>query len=600
MNSETGLSQDSIKQATPDKRIVAEFSWLVYFKGCSLLAFFIASVPGCATLAESPVYSVISLPAEHPLTIRNSPLIAISPDGRSIVYAADIEGRESRQLYLRETNSDSGRLVEGTREGEMPFFSPDGAWIGFFSEGKLRKVSLNSGQVVTLADIQSPSGASWRQDDKILFGSAGSIWQVPASGGIPMQLTIAGKGETHGWPAALPDTSLVLFNLWEQGKSTPSIVIEQTDTGKRNTLIAEGNSPRYSPTGHVLYTDLATLKAVAVDIHTGMVTGKPVTLLEGVLVSPGTGVAQYGIASNGAVLYAAGGVFGSARRVVLIDRQGQERDAGLPPGRYGYVQYSPDGRQLALETGDAVPEIWRYDLEHKTMSLLAKDASFPVWTPDGKWVTFASNQAGIPGIFRVSVENTLNVEQLTVGQYPRDHSYAWSPDGSSLAYTEIHPDSGMDIHLSTMKGEQVSLPWAQSNAQECCPVFSPDGHLLSFISDVSGRPEIYIGKVSAPGQGWQVSTNGGREPVWSRDGKELFYWQGRQLMSVGISSATEPVKSQPVPLFEGVFVSSTSTWRTRYDVSPDGREFIIIRRGPEESGVTGLRLMTDSFTQLKN
>ena len=434
----------------------------------------------------------------------------------------------------------------------------------------------------------------------ILFGSAGSIWQVPASGGTPVQITRMKNGETHRWPIALPETNMVMFNLWEQGHTTPSVVIERIDTGERWTVATQGNTPRYAPTGHIVYTDVATLKAVQVDLRTRTVTGLPVTILDGVLVSPGTGVAQYDIASDGSVLYVPGGVFGSSRRVVIIDRQGNERDAGLPPGRYGYVQFSPNGRQLALETGEVVPEIWLYDLALKSLNMLVKDAAFPVWTPDGKWITFSSGRAGAPGIFRTSVDNSQNVEQLTVGQFPRNHSYAWAPNGSTLAFTEMHPVTGMDIHLQSLQAGQQSVAWLQTGAEQCCPTFSPDGRLLAYISDESGQPEVYLGQVSVPGQGRKVSTNGGREPLWSRDGKELFYWQDRQLMAVEISTGLVPVIASPVPLIEGVFVSSTSTWRTRYDVTPDGKEFIIIRRGPEETGETKLRLMPDGFARLKN
>jgi len=561
--------------------------------------FTMAIVFGCAMTGPG-VSSAIQLPVDRPITIRNSPVLSLSPDGRYLAYPADTESGDVRQLYLGAITGNNGRLLEGTRDAEMPFFSPDGKWIGFFADGKLAKISIENGQLVILADAPEPAGASWRDDDMILFGSAGSIWQVHASGGTAKQITRTGDGETHRWPAALPDTRQVLFNLWAQGKTTPSVVIQQIDTGERWTLVDQGNSPRYSPTGHVLYTDVATLKAVPIDLRARAVTDVPVKILDNVLVSPATGVAHYGVASDGSLLSIAGGVFGSARRVVIIDRDGNERDAGLPPGRYGYVRFSPDGRQLALETGEVVPEIWLYDREHKRLSLLVEGASFPVWTPDGEWITFSSSNAGVPGIFRVSVKNPSNVQQLAIGQYPRDHSYAWSADGSILAYTEIHPDSGMDIHLLALQNGQLSQPWAQSESQECCPVFSPDGRLLAFISGAPGHPEIYLGSVTEGGQRWKVSTNGGREPVWSPDGKELFYWQDRQLMAVAITPGPVPVIARPVPLIEGVFVSSTSTWRTRYDVTPDGREFIIIRRGPEETGITELRMLSDGFARLKN
>ena len=565
----------------------------------SSAVFAMAVVFGCA-MTGNGVGSVMQLPPDRPMTIRNSPVFSLSADGSYIVYPADTESGDVRQLYLVAVTGNNGRLLEGTRDAEMPFFSPDGKWIGFFSDGKLKKISIENGQLVTIADSRIPAGASWRPDNMILFGSAGSIWQVPASGGTPVQITRMKNGETHRWPIALPETNMVMFNLWEQGHTTPSVVIERIDTGERWTVATQGNTPRYAPTGHIVYTDVATLKAVQVDLRTRTVTGLPVTILDGVLVSPGTGVAQYDIASDGSVLYVPGGVFGSSRRVVIIDRQGNERDAGLPPGRYGYVQFSPNGRQLALETGEVVPEIWLYDLALKSLNMLVKDAAFPVWTPDGKWITFSSGRAGAPGIFRTSVDNSQNVEQLTVGQFPRNHSYAWAPNGSTLAFTEMHPVTGMDIHLQSLQAGQQSVAWLQTGAEQCCPTFSPDGRLLAYISDESGQPEVYLGQVSVPGQGRKVSTNGGREPLWSRDGKELFYWQDRQLMAVEISTGLVPVIASPVPLIEGVFVSSTSTWRTRYDVTPDGKEFIIIRRGPEETGETKLRLMPDGFARLKN
>jgi Tol biopolymer transport system component len=284
----------------------------------------------------------------------------------------------------------------------------------------------------------------------------------------------------------------------------------------------------------------------------------------------------------------------------MLDRDGNEHDTGLPPRRYSYVKYSPDGSKLALEIEEEESAIWIYDLETGTQVKKLADGSYPVWTPGGTHITFTGFRSGSPGLYRVSLDNPDNIEELFVGNYPINHSYTWSGDEQVLVFTEVHPVTGMNVLALKKPDMRDPLSILASPSQECCPAISPDDRWLAYVSDESGRPEIYVTSFPDRRTTHRVSSSGGREPVWSHRENILYYWQDRQLMMVDLTDETALDNAVPVRLFEGVFVSSTSTWRSRYDVHPGGNRFVILKRGPEEMGVTILKKIQDFHKLIRN
>jgi serine/threonine-protein kinase len=538
---------------------------------------------GCATSYKTYSNQIINLPSDKQLTIRTTPTLALSPDGKFIIYPADTINSDTRSLYLQPVNGQSGRFLEGSTGGETPFFSPDGKWIGFIANGKLKKISIEGGNAQIITDVRTPAGGAWGINDTIVFAD-GPVWQVSAAGGTPRQITQLKPGEQHSWPSLLPNGKL-LFNLIPPDKTIPTVVMQLPGSDVRTTLLVEGNYPRYTDSGHLFYNVNGALKAVPLDINRNLISGTPDMVVDGALLSVSSGASQYSISQSGALVYVPGRIFGQSRRIVLLDRQGIERDAGLPLSRYSYVTFSDDGKLMAIE---ADKQILIEDRKNNTTLGVIENATFPVWGPGGT-ITFSSIRNGVPGLYRVAINNLKDVETLITGDYQLDHSYDWSSDGRQFVYTEIKPDTGMDIWLR--KENSSPEPLLNSSIHECCGVFSPDGQLMTYIAGESGQPEVYLMSLSSPETKIKLSDKGGREPLWSHTGKEIFYWQDRQLMVVEISTEPEISFSAPRSLFQGIFVSSTSTWRTRYDISAKDDEFVIIRRGDEEMGITELNFI---------
>ena len=538
---------------------------------------------GCATSNKTYSSQIINLPSDKQLTIRTTPTLALSPDGKFVIYPADTINSDTRKLYLQPTNGREGKVLQDTTNGKTPFFSPDGKWIGFFANGKLKKISIQGGNAMIISDVSAPTGGAWGANDTIVYAD-GPVWSVSTAGGTPRQITQLQPGEQHSWPSLLPNRKL-LFNLIPPDKTIPTVVIQQPGSDNRTTLLEEGNYPRYTDSGHLFYNVNGVLKAVPMDINRNLISGTPGTVVDGALLSVSSGASQYSISQSGALVYVPGRIFGQSRRIVLLNRQGIERDAGLPLSRYSYVTFSADGTLMAIEANE---QILIEDRQNNTTLGVIENATFPVWGP-GRTITFSSIRNGLPGLYRVAINNLKDVETLITGDYQLDHSYDWSSDGRQFVYTEIRPDTGMDIWLR--KENSSPEPLLNSSIHECCGVFSPDGQLIAYIAGESGQPEVYLMSISSPEINIKLSDKGGREPVWSHSGKELFYWQDRQLMVVDIIRDPDIRFSAPKPLFQGVFVSSTSTWRTRYDISAKDDEFVIIRRGAEEMGITELNFI---------
>ena len=554
--------------------------------------------------SDAGARSVMTLPPDEPLVVRSSPKLALSPDGAHLVYAAGTGG--SRQLYLRAMDGLEGEPIPGTEGASTPFFSPDGHWVGFFAEGKLKKVSISGGAPLTLCDAPNSFGASWGTNDTIVFAPSNisGLWQVSAAGGTPQPLTRLETGESrHGWPDLLPGGQVILFTAFGSGPDSPRIAAQELETGERRVLAEGGVYPRYLPPGYLVYVQQeeapGTLLAAPFDLSKLEVTGAPVRIVENVM-QLNSGAAQYSFSSLGSLVYIPGGNPASERRLVWVDRQGVEQPLAAPPQRYVNLQLSPDNRLLALQIDSPNPEVWIYDIQLETLARLTfEGGGFPLWTPDGKQVTFPSGRAGVPNLFLKPADGTGAAEQLTAREHPADHSFSWSPDGQVLAFTEAHPITDWDLWVLPLEGNGKPRPFLQTPFREAAPRFSPDGRWLAYASDESGGPEIYVQPFPGPGKKWQISTEGGVEPVWSRNGKELFFGSNGQMMVVDLT--TEPTfrAGDPRPLFGGQYVTATSTWRPKYDVTSDGRRFVMIKRGRQELGVTELNVLLDGFEELK-
>ncbi len=542
----------------------------------------------------------ISLPAGQSLAALDSPALALSPDGTRLAYLATQGGIQ--QLYLRAMVSPEAKSVPGTEGAFAPFFSPDSQWVGFFVGPKLKKISVSGGAAVNLGDVPNlnfPS-ASWGPDDNIVFRYLDGLGRISAAGGTPQQLTTANskKGENvHAWPEFLPGGKAVLYVVGATSAALANagqIVIHSQQTSERRDLIG-GTRPYYAPTGHLTYAQAGTLMAVPFDAQRLAVTGSPVPVLEGVLESPASGVAQYSFSNTGSLVYLSGGLQGTQRRLVWVDRKGAEQPLSAPSRGYRTPRLSPDGRRIAVGATDG--QIWLYDLARETLTRLTFEGggATPIWTPDGKRIAYQSGRGGAANVFWQLADGSGSAERLTTSEY-QNAPGAWSPDGQVLAFMEIHPTTGRNLwsmHLSDRK----TRPFLQTPYNEGEPQFSPDGHWLAYISDESGRYEVYVQPYPGPGGKWQISTEGGAEPVWARNG-EIFYRSGNKMVAVDTTTHPSFSAGKPKVLFESLYVPSLQTSHN-YDVSADGQRFVMIKENEQATSAVQINVVLNWFEELK-
>jgi serine/threonine-protein kinase len=460
----------------------------------------------------------------------------------------------------------------------------------------------------------TPRGATW-SEEAIIFATntpATGLLRVSAAGGEPTVLTRPererGEGD-HVWPEFLPGGEAVLYTMTSVGGSIENAQIAVLDlrTGASKILIRGGSHAHYVPTGHLVYGATGTLRAVAFDLERLEVTGPPAPVLQGVVTTDG-GAADAAIAANGSLVYVPGVAGGGLRTVVSMDRQGRASALpGLPLDSYRDVRVSPDGAKLALAT---LTDVWTYDVARATLSRLTTDAASdrsPLWTPDGQRIVFTSTRAGYGELFWRPADGTGRDERLLARATDLIDLRAngWAADGRRLMFTEVLPSPSINqcavgwIALEHPSDVNVLM---RSDFCNDWSAVSPDGRWMAYASNVSGRYEIYVERYPELGNRQQISTGGGRLPLWSRDGRELFFGSldGRQMLAAAVQSGKMFVAGQPNVLFELLTLMPAGGSRP-YDIAPDGR-FLVIRGGEVEvASDTGSSLVVvqNWFEELK-
>jgi len=559
---------------------------------------------------------VVPLPATDRLAGLDVSSVAVSPDGTHLVYVAS-SSSAIQQLYVRAMDGLETRPISGTEGASNPFFSPDGQWVGFFAGGKLKKVPITGGATLTLADAPIHRGVAWGPNDTIIFTpiNTTSLFVVPAAGGKPEIFTKldASKGETsHRWPVFLPGGKAVLFTALISGNANDAnIVVQNLETGERRTLLVQGGTyPRYTPTGHIVYYRAGTIMAVPFDLMKLEVNGSPFPIVEGVMGSNGaSGAAQYALSDLGSLFYVPGvGSQDIRRSLVWVDRKGMVQPLRAPPRSYVTPRLSPDGQRVAIQMQEGNVDIWVHELARETLTRLTFDPTAdetPVWAPDGKNLAFAHAGAGGMTILRRLADGSGTEETLlTLPEHT--HVGSWSPDGQMLALEQVRPGSGSDIWILPLQGDRKPTPFLQSSFTEQNPVFSPDGRWLAYTSDESGRFEVYVQPYPGPGGKWQISTEGGTEALWARNGRELFYRNGDKMMAVDVNQSRDSngavsfAAGTPKVLFEGRNEATVGFgFRSNYDVSPDGQRFLMVKPSEDQPAPTQINVVLNWFEELK-
>ncbi len=546
----------------------------------------------------------ITLPSNEQLGGLDFPSVTISPTGTHFAYVASRGG--ASRLFLHRMDNLQDEPIPGTERAFCPFFSPDGQWLGFFADGKLRKVSIAGSVPTTVCEAPIGFGGVWGSDNTIIFAPTGGsgLMQVSAAGGAPHEITKLNqeKGEfSHRWPDLLPDGKTLLFTVSASGSwDDAQIVAQSLATGERQVLVDGGTFPHYLPSGSFVYVRGGSLIARTLDVAQ-LKVGPPTVVLSKVWESI-EGAAQFSVSPIGHIVYLPGGLPGQEHTLVWVDRNRIVEPLAAPAGNYSEPRLSPDGSRLAVTIKTDSENIWIYEIPTGSLTQLTFEGnnSMPVWTPDGTHLAFASSRAGALNLFWGPADGGGTPERLTTSGQPQAPC-SWSRDRRNLLFVERSPATGCDIWALSSDGELKSRPLLQSVYNETGPAFSPDGHWLAYVSDESGRNEVYvIPFLSAQGTAGkrQVSTDGGSEPLWSRDGSELFYRTGDKMMVSSIRTLPAFRADPPQPLFEGVYDKGRES-RPDYDVTADGRRFLMVRADDNSSAPTEFKIALNWLDELK-
>ena len=541
---------------------------------------------------------VVDTPPDAAFTFSvGNPDVAISPDGTRVAYMSGALTAE-RQLYVRQVDQIEVSPLRGTEGGALPFFSPDGEWVGFWDGSGLKRVSVLGGPAVPIVSLNGvPRGASWGIDGTIVFAGGAGLMEVPAVGGDPVLLTTQDSAQgAHRWPEVLPDGRGVLFTTWLGSSGSSSVALLDRETGSITQLIPGGSSPRYVSSGHIVYGVDGTLRAVGFDLGNYTLTGNSVPVLENVNIKT-TGAANFGVSDTGALVYVAGMDEGvRTNTLVWVDQQGREEPLSTPPRSYDWVRLSPGGDRAAVEIASGgESDIWLSDLARGTLQRLTSDPSpdeSPLWSPDARRVVFSSTRDGRSGLFWKpadgpgAAELVVSVDRPGAAYYPD----GWSPDGSVLLVMIVEGGSLPNLGtVETLEDGSWQPLLAADEAAESGGTISPDGQWIAYHSDETGRREVYAQRFPDLGEKRQISVGGGQDALWAPNGRTLYYLRSSSVLTdamMAVAVDTEPrlVPGQPEVLFEGRY------WRPpvggrRYDLSPDGSRFLMIK--PTESEGVG-------------
>ncbi|MHC4189424.1 MAG: protein kinase domain-containing protein [Planctomycetota bacterium] len=525
--------------------------------------------------------------------------IAVSPDGKAIVYVA--ANASGRQLYLRRMNELGFTPIPGTEGGMIPFFSPDGAWVAFVDDLGIKRVSLSGDELYLLCD--SVGEGSWGDDGNIIFGSEGSLWRIRDIGGEPELVAKPMPERGVSWlgrPVMLPGNKAVLFENSNLGfGGFAGIGVLSIESNEVILVSARGSDPIYSHTGHIIFSRGDTLVAVPFDVEGFEVTGQAVPVLQGVRVENG-GAVQAAVSRNGLLVYApAGTTMGT--QLAWVDRSGGNLEPLITQWRlFSAPRLSPDGEQIAVVINDSGnTDIWIVEVGTGGMRRLTTsgDASAPVWTPDGARVTFASGSIGSFAIQWTLADGSGPVETLLESQY-QIWPDAWHADGGQLVFRENSTSNNLFVLDAQDRSRKALL---DSDFSEHSAAFSHDGKLLAYESNRGGSYEVYVRPFPGPGPETAVSIGGGHDPMWSPDDSELYYRGSGEFDFMAALLQSEP-RFRVIgreKLFEGTRFWGMFSFRAHFDVRPDGQRLLVLNMRSTDEEVGKINVVLNWFEELK-
>lgn len=500
---------------------------------------------------------------------------AFSPDGQFLTFVAGTDG--TARLWVRQLDSVTPRLLPGTEEAEAPFWSPDGRFIAFGARGKLKKIAVSGGAVHTICDARVVLGGTWSRDNVIVFtpDNRTPLYRVPAGGGEPVQVTALDRTRghnTHRWPHFLPDGRRFLYLARSTNPSNSGIYVASLDSDSGTRVISAESRMAYAPPGYLLFARDGALLAQPFDPSVLRVDGEPIQILDDVLYNRDDSYAWFSISAEGDMAYQTSA---AVRRSALVwfDRSGKTLESRATVQDAEEPSLSPDGKRLAVSRWmGPSKDIWLIDLaqggsrmtSHPSVDLM------PIWSPDGDSIIFASNRDGPSDLYRMAASGTDKADPVVRSSTVK-HPSDWSSTADVVVYDSNDPQTSWDIWTLRLR-DGASTPFLQTEFAEGFGRLSPDGRWMAYVSNESGTNEVFLRAFPLSNGKSKVSTEGGTQPRWRRDGKELFYLApDGKLMSVAVRTGSKLRLGIPERLFESR-ASRNGEWS--YDVTADGQRFV--------------------------
>jgi serine/threonine-protein kinase len=521
-------------------------------------------------------------------------------------------------LHERRLDDVESRRVPDGQDLRNPIYSPDGRWLASVDLNKALfiRVPLTGGARSAIAPIEQAFNGDWGRDGYIYWTNhpMGAVIRTPENGGKSEPITeldVARQERTHRYAKLLPDGKALIFTVGSGGiDSYDDARIDAFDlaTRQRKTIVQGGTNPRYSPSGHIVYARAGSLYAVPFDTARLETKGMPVKVLEGVLMSINIGSAYFDISPAGDLAYAEGPTEHGERTLQWVDRQGKAAQLPLPPRSYLNPRISPDGRQLAVEVEGVNHDFYVYDFSRAVMTNMTNDglSHAPIWTPDGKHIAYRSWKGGKMTLWWMPADRSAQPERLLTKLEGWQQAVSFSPDGKNLVFDQMPGMRKPAVWVLPMSGDREPHPLAVTEFPQGAGKFSPDGRWVVYCSMESGKAEIYVQPWPGPGPKIQISSDGGMDPVWRPDGKEIFYRSGTKMMAVAVSTQPSFQAGRPHVLWEGDYMFGPSsgcgikgTTTTSYDVSPDGQRFLMIRETDQKMYATKIVVVLNWMEELK-
>lgn len=534
----------------------------------------------------------ISPPGGDTLANMDTPIVAMARDGSRFAFVT--RHGDTTLLYLRRLDRPAPMLIAGSAGAEAPFFSPDGRWLGFCADGMLKIVQIGRGAPISLTPLRDCEGASWGRAGSIVFGSESGLWSIAASGGTPTPLTRvnAADGEVgHWWPDILPDGAIV-FTVWKSVLNDAQLAILRPGARTYRIIYKGGSDPHYLP-GRLVVAEESGAATLPFDLSSGTIRGAPLAADGHVAVETFMGVAQIAVAANGSRVSFAGSGRAYSASLDWADAAGRITPSGLPTRAYGDAALSRNGKWLAATINGAHShDVWVGNLKRGSLIRLTAHGlnSDPIWSPNGRWVTYASTLRGQVSIWRRRADGSGAPHLLMAGTEPRwPNSY--SPDGSRLAYTFSTSSQGDSLGILELEGRRGAVSLADAPGNQTDAQISPDGRWLAYLSDASGRfpgdYQVFLRALPRPGPAWPISIGSGEDPFWAPNGRILYYQDGNVIWAVSLGFSTVPVKpviGTPRKLFVMPGVQLCG-------VSPDGKHLLLIV--PKHPGHPSNRILVE-------